>query len=36
MEKAFKYYQIAASEDSYSVRIDAELQNNCYYITSLS
>ena len=30
MEKAFKYYQIAAFEYSYSVRIDAVLQNNCY------
>ena len=29
MEKAFKYYQIVASEDSYRVRIDV-LQNNCY------
>ena len=30
MEKAFKYYQLAAFEDSYSVRIDAVLQSNCY------
>ena len=30
MEKAFKYYQIVASEDSYRVRIDNVLQNNCY------
>ena len=30
MEKTIKYYQLAASEDSYSVRIDAVLQNNCY------
>ena len=30
MEKAFKYYQIAASEDSYRVCIDTALQNNCY------
>ena len=30
MEKAFQYYQIAATENSYSVRIDAVLQNNCH------
>ena len=30
MEKAFKYYQIGASEDSYRVRNDTVLQNNCY------
>ena len=30
MEKALKYYQIAATENSYSVCIDAVLQNNCY------
>ena len=36
MEKVFKYYQIAASEDSYSVHIDAVFQNNCYQITSLT
>ena len=30
MEKAFKYYQLAASEDSYIARNDAVLQNNCY------
>ena len=30
MEKAFKYYQIVASEDSYRVRTDNVLQNNCY------
>ena len=30
MEKTFKYYQIAASEDSYRVRTDTVLQNNCY------
>ena len=30
MEKAFKYYQIGASEDSYIVRDDTVFQNNCY------
>ena len=30
MEKVFKYYQIAASEDFCSALIDAVLQNNCY------
>ena len=30
MEKTFKYYQVAASEDPYRVRIDTVLQNNCY------
>ena len=30
MEKAFKYYQIGDSEDSYRVRNDTVLQNNCY------
>ena len=30
MEKSYKYYQIAASEDSYRLCIDAVLQNNCY------
>ena len=29
MEKAFKYYQIRDSEDSYRVRNDIVLQNNC-------
>ena len=29
MEKTFKYYQIAALEDSYRVHIDTVLQNNC-------
>ena len=30
MEKAFKYYQIGASEDSYRVCNDTMLQNNRY------
>ena len=29
MEKSYKYYQIAASEDSYRLSIDAVLQTNC-------
>ena len=29
MEKGYKYYEIAASEDSYWVRIDTVSQNNC-------
>ena len=36
MQKIFKYYQIAASEDSYRVYIEAVLQNNCYLITGSS
>ena len=36
MEKVFKYYQIAASEDSYRVCIEAVMQNNCYLITGSS
>ena len=30
MEKVFKYYEIAVSEDSYGMRIDAVSQSNCY------
>ena len=30
MEKVYKYYEIALSENSYRVRIDTVLQNNCY------
>ena len=30
MEKVYKYYEIAASEDSYRVRIDTASLNNCY------
>ena len=30
MKKAYKYYQIAASEDSYRVRIDTPLEKNFY------
>ena len=30
MEKRYKYYEIAASEDSYRVRSDTVAQNNCY------
>ena len=30
MEKAFKYYQIRDSEDSYRLRNLIVLQNNCY------
>ena len=30
MEKVYKYYKIAVSEDSYGVRIDTMPQNNCY------
>ena len=29
MEKGYKYYEIAVSEDSYRVYIDAVSQNNC-------
>ena len=30
MEKVYKYYEIAASEDSYRVRSDTVAQSNCY------
>ena len=30
MEKVYKYYKIAASEDSYKVRIDTVSLNNYY------
>ena len=29
MEKVYKYYEIAASEDSYRVRTDTGSLNNC-------
>ena len=32
-KKIYKYYKIAASEDSYRVRSDTVAQNTCYYIT---
>ena len=32
-KKAYQYYKIAASEDSYRVRSDTVAQNTCYYIT---
>ena len=35
MEKFCIYYEMAASEHSYRVRIDTESQNNCYQITVL-
>ena len=30
MKKVYKYYKIAASEDSYRVRSDTVTQNNCH------
>ena len=30
MEKVYKYYEIAASEDPYRVRSNTVAQNNCY------
>ena len=30
MEKIYKYYEIAASEDTYRVSIDTASKNNCY------
>ena len=33
MENVYKYYETAASEDSYRVRSDTVAQNNCYEIT---
>ena len=30
MEKVYYYYEMAASEHSYRVRIDTVSQNNCY------
>ena len=33
MEKVYKYYEIAASEDPYRVRSNTVAQNNCYLIT---
>ena len=30
MEKGYRYYDMAASEDYYRVRIDTVPQNNCY------
>ena len=30
MEKVYKYYKIAASEDAYRVRSDTVPQINCY------
>ena len=30
MEKVYKYYEIAASEDCYRVRSDTVAQSNCY------
>ena len=33
MEKVYKYYKIAASEDPYRVHIDTVSQNYCYQIT---
>ena len=33
MEKVYKYYKVAISEDSYRVHIDSVTQNNCFWIT---
>ena len=30
MEKVYKYYEIAVSEDSHEVRNDSVSQNGCY------
>ena len=30
MKKVYKYFEIAASEDSYRVRSNAGAQNKCY------
>ena len=30
MEKVYKYYEIAVSDNSYGVRTDTVPQNNCY------
>ena len=32
MKGVCKYYEIAASEDFYRVRVDTASQNSCYYI----